>query len=92
MAQRTAEILTTACGMELMRVETADGKLLGHLFDLRCRWRAKEDAAPRLEELVLGPAGLLERIGLRRTKPSTVHWYRVESIRGNVIVVTANKR
>ena len=90
MAQRTAEILTTACGMELMRVETSDGKLLGHVFDLRCR--KEEGAAPRLEQLVLGPAGLLERIGLRRRAPGSVHWYRVESVRGNVIVVAANKR
>lgn len=92
MAQRTAEILTTACGMELMRVETADGKLLGHVFDLRCRWRADKGGAPRLEELVLGPTGLLERIGLRRAKPSSVHWHRVESMQGNVIVVATNRR
>jgi hypothetical protein len=92
MAEQAAEILTTACGMELMRVETADGKLLGHVFDLRCRWRAVEDDAPRLEEIIIGPRGWFERIGLRRTKPSSVHWYRVESMRGNVIVVAANRR
>jgi hypothetical protein len=92
MAQRAAEILTTACGMELMRVETADGRLLGHVFDLRCRWRAADDDAPLLEEVVFGRTGWLERIGLRRSKPSTVHWYLVESVRGNVIVVAASRR
>ena len=92
MAQRTPEILTTACGMELMRVETADGKLLGHVFDLRCRWRAQDDGAPRLEEILLGATGLLARLGLGRAKPGSVHWYRVESMHGNVIVVAPNRR
>jgi hypothetical protein len=91
MAQRAAEILTTACGMELMRVETADGRLLGHVFDLRCRWDA-DGEVPRVEEIVFGRSGWLERIGLRRSKPSTVHWYLVESVRGNVIVVAASRR
>jgi hypothetical protein len=92
MAQRTAEILTTACDMELMRVETADGRLLGHVFDLRCRWRSADDDTPILEEIVFGRTGLLERVGLRRSKPSTVHWYLVEAVRSNVIVVAASRR
>jgi len=91
MAQHAAEILTTACGLELMRVETADGRLLGHVFDLRCRGTVDGDP-PLLEEIVFGRSGWLERIGLRRSKPSTVHWYLVEAVRGNVIVVAASRR
>jgi hypothetical protein len=90
MAESSAEIVNTACGMELMRVETADGRALGYVFDLRCR--ASGDDAPVLEEIIFGKRGWLERVGLRRTKPHSVHWYLVEAVRGNVIVVSATKR
>jgi hypothetical protein len=90
MAQSSAEVVKTACGMELMRVETADGRSLGYVFDLRCRWSGAD--APVLEEIIFGKRGWLERIGLRHTKPHSVHWYLVEAVRGNVIVVAASKR
>jgi hypothetical protein len=90
MAERPAEILTTACGMELLRVETADGRFLGHVFDLRCRWN--DEGAPVLEEVLFGRRGWLERVGLMHGRPRSLHWHLVEGVRGNVIVVAASKR
>jgi sporulation protein YlmC with PRC-barrel domain len=92
MAESSAEILSTACALELMRVETSDGRVLGRVFDLRCRWQPGGGRVPVVEEIIFGKIGLLERVGLRHVKPRSVHWYLVESIRRNVIVVAASKR
>ena len=43
MAQAPARIMTGASALELMRVQTVDGKPLGHLFDLRCHPRPGEN-------------------------------------------------
>jgi len=92
MAESPAEILASACAMELLRVETADGRFLGRVYDLRCRWQPDEPDAPVVDQITFARTGLLERIGLRHVKPRSVHWYLVEAIRGNVIVVSADKR
>jgi hypothetical protein len=42
--------------------------------------------------VIFGKLGLLERVGLRRLTPRSVHWYLVEAVVGNVIVVAASKR
>jgi sporulation protein YlmC with PRC-barrel domain len=92
MADAPAEILISACRLDAMRVETSDGRFLGHVFDLRCRWQAGSKAAPVLDQIVYGRAGLLERVGLRRMKTHSVHWYLVEAIRDDAIIVAASKR
>jgi sporulation protein YlmC with PRC-barrel domain len=92
MAEPPAGIVASACAMELMRVETADGRYLGRVYDLRCRWDADRPDAPVVDEIAFARTGLLERVGLRHVKPRSVHWYLVEAIRGNVIVVSADKR
>jgi hypothetical protein len=90
MAEPHAEIVASACAMELMRVETADGRFLGRVYDLRCRW--EPDRPPVVDQITFARTGLLERVGLRHVKPRSVHWYLVEAIRGNVVVVSADKR
>jgi sporulation protein YlmC with PRC-barrel domain len=92
MAKSTADVLSTACAMARMRVETADGRRLGHVFDLRCRPADDGSATLVIDEIIYGEQGLLERLSLRRTTPRSVHWYLVEAIRGDVIVVAASKR
>jgi len=69
-----------------MRVETVDGKQLGQLFDLRCRWRPGQ-GPPVLIEIVCGRRGILERLRLRNAHPTTVPWTAVQSIEGRVITV-----
>jgi sporulation protein YlmC with PRC-barrel domain len=86
MAQAPAKVLNTASPLELMRVETVDGKQLGHLFDLRCQWRTGQ-SAPVLTEIVCGRRGLLEHLGLRDAHPTTVPWTAVQAIEGRVITV-----
>ena len=78
--------------MQLMRVETTDGRVLGRVFDLRCRWDPDTSGVPVVDQVIFGKPGLLERVGLGRMKPRSVHWYLVEAVVGNVIVVAASKR
>jgi sporulation protein YlmC with PRC-barrel domain len=69
-----------------MHVETVDGKPLGQLLDLRCQWRSGQ-GAPALIELVCSRRGLLERLGLRDARATTVPWTAVQAIEGELIVV-----
>jgi hypothetical protein len=92
MVESTARILNSACSMELLRVETADGRYLGHVFDLRCRWDNDSPGEPVIDQLIYGQSGWLERLGLRHLQPRSVHWYLVETVRPGVIVVAASKR
>ena len=92
MAEPSAKILASACAMELLRVQTADGRFLGHVFDLRCRWEAEGDGAQVIDQIVFGKRGFLESVGLQRVRARSVHWYLVEAIRGNVIFVASSKR
>jgi sporulation protein YlmC with PRC-barrel domain len=85
MAEADSRRLTTAFALELMRVRTADGSELGHVFDVRCH--AGAGKAPTVTAIVYGQRGLLERLGLRHAPPTFVSWDRVRSIEGRVIVV-----
>jgi len=87
MARSPAQVLSTACGLDLMRVETADGRFLGHLFDLECPWVAGADPALPVAHIVYGRAGLLERVGLRERRVDSLPWSAVIELRGKVIVV-----
>jgi sporulation protein YlmC with PRC-barrel domain len=88
MGKPTAKVIDTICSLDGMRIETADGLFLGHLFDLRCSW-SPGASAPALEEIIYSMRGLLERIGLRQAKPRSLPWSAVQSIQGRVIVVRA---
>jgi sporulation protein YlmC with PRC-barrel domain len=85
MAEANPGILTSACALELMHVRTADGRDLGRVFDLRCDVRA--GALPTVTAIVYGERGLLERLGLRRARPTSIPWTQVRRIEGRVIVV-----
>jgi len=85
MAEADSRRLTTAFALELMRVRTADGSELGHVFDVRCDIGAGK--VPTVSAIVYGERGLLERLGLRHARPTSVPWERVRSIEGRVIVV-----
>lgn len=85
MGEATSRRLTTACALELMRLRTADGKALGHVFDVRCDTRPGKP--PTVTAIVYGKRGLLEHLGLRHARPASLPWTRVRSIEGRVIVV-----
>jgi len=85
MAEADSRRLTTAFALELMRVRTADGCELGHVFDVRCH--AGAGKVPTVTAIVYGRRGLLERLGLRRARPTFVSWDRVRSIEDGVVVV-----
>ena len=91
MVRAAAEVLNTACSLALMRVETADGRFLGHVFDLRCHWAPGQTRAPHIEEIIYGRSGLLERVGMVERRPSSVPWSAVKEIRDHTIVVDESK-
>lgn len=85
MADEDSRRLTTACALESMTVQTVAGERLGRVFDLRCRRRDGEP--PVVEAIVYGRLGLLERMDLRKARPTSVPWSKVRSVEGRVIVV-----
>ena len=89
MAATAAQVLNTACAFERFRVETTDGRRLGRVFDLHCRWPQGRGGAPVVEAIVCGRLGLLERLGLVEHEPDAVPWSAVREIRAQVIVVDA---
>jgi sporulation protein YlmC with PRC-barrel domain len=90
MAEAHPRLLTSACAIELMRVQTVDGAPLGHVFDLRCK--NVPGHAPTVTAIVYGERGMLVRLGLRHARPSSVPWSRVRSIEDRVIVVDVAPR
>src|SRR5206468_1602210 len=86
MAGQAADVLNTACAIDLMRIESESGRLLGHVFDLRCRWTPGEPQSP-IDEIIFGRLGLLERIGLAERRPDGVRWSEVKALRDGVIIV-----
>lgn len=87
MAGAAADVLNTACEIDLLRLETESGRFLGHVFDLRCGWDPKQAAAPRIDEIIYGRRGLLLRLGLSRREPDSLPWSAVRGLRDGVIVV-----
>ena len=85
MAAAHPRILKSACALDGMEVRTASGERLGRLFDLRLRTDAGE--TPAVTAIVYGRRGLLERLGLRHAKPTSIPWARVRAIEDRAIVV-----
>jgi sporulation protein YlmC with PRC-barrel domain len=80
---------------QLMRVEREDGKLLGHVFDLRSRGLPEHGdtrEARVVGELVCGKRGLLARLGFSKAQATTVVWESVKEIRDGKIIVKAGDR
>lgn len=78
----------TLSELDAQRLVAEDGRRLGRLFDLGCRWQAGEAASP-IEVLVYGRIGLLERLGMVRERPPSVPWSAVRRIGPEAIVVVA---
>ena len=55
------------------RVVDADGKPLGHVFEVRCR----ANGECRVTELIYGSRGLLESVGLKEPDMKHVNWEQV---------------
>ena len=87
MADSLGEELKAAAGLQLARVITTDGRLLGHLFDLRCEWRPAS-AHVKVSHLIYGRRGLLERLGFRE-RFVAIPWEAVIEMREREIVVRA---
>jgi hypothetical protein len=68
-------------------VETESGKKFGACHDLRA---SLGPGRPKVEAIVVGRAGWLEHLGIRRPaarRPDAVPWEAVVRIEGNRIVV-----
>jgi len=89
MAAAHPGILKSACALDGMEVRTASGKRLGRVFDLRLHTDARQ--APAVTAIVYGSRGLLERLGLRHAKPTSIRWERVRAIEDRAIVVDDDK-
>ena len=78
-------VLKSACALDGMELRTTAGERLGHVFDLRLRTDGRE--APAVTAIVYGSRGLLERLGLRHARPTSIPWSRVRAIEDGAIVV-----
>lgn len=85
MAGTPAKELRVAAALQLARVVTDDGRLLGHVFDLRCEWHDNQPRA-RITHLIYGRRGLLERLGFRK-RYVTIPWKAVIEVREREILV-----
>jgi hypothetical protein len=79
----------TLCALDAQRMVAEDGRKLGRLFDLSCRWRPGDASSP-VEDLMYGRMGLLERVGLVQEKPPSVPWSAVRRVEQEAIVVSAD--
>lgn len=73
----------------LSRVVNEEGKLLGHVIDIRCEplpGKAKR-SEPAVTEVLFGLGGLLERLGLREVKTQRIAWKSVVKFDGTKITV-----
>ena len=91
MAGQAADVLNTACDLDLLRVRGSDGRFMGHVFDLRCDWRPGQDEPPVVDEIVFGRKGLAERLGLRHGDPQSAPWSAVQRIEGRTLIVDAGQ-
>ena len=78
----------TVCALDAQRLVAEDGRRLGRLFDLGCRWQPGDEHSA-IDELVYGRTGLLERVGLVHERPPSVPWSAVRRIEPRAIVVSS---
>ena len=75
---------------ELLEVVTEDGRKLGRVFDLRAHGRptarGRQESA-RIDGIVYGPLGLLERLGIRSAKGRVLPWKQVVAVEEKRLVV-----
>lgn len=88
MAKQDPGRVGSLAALQLVRLESEDGTRLGHVFDLRTEYDpARPDRPPVVTEILYGTIGLLERLGVRRTRPRTIPWKSVIAIHPHAIVV-----
>ena len=85
MALAPSNVLKSACGLQLMRVTTRRGDVIGRVFDLRCR-RSADGSCFEVLSIVYGKRGLLERLGIR-ARVDTIPWSDVVDITDDAVVV-----
>ena len=77
----------------LTEIETANGKRLGRLFDIRCAGEPEHGLANEdrpITELVYGTTGLWEVLGLKKVEVKSIPWAAVKSIEPGKIVVESD--
>jgi sporulation protein YlmC with PRC-barrel domain len=76
--------------LEGIRVVTEDGSRLGRIFEIRSPGKAESEptySERRIDCLLCGRRGLLERLGWREPDAHTVRWNAVIAIRDRDILV-----
>jgi len=80
--------------LEDMRVVAKDGELLGRVFELRSPGRAETEPTyreRRVDHLVCGRLGLLERLGWREPAALAIPWSHVTAIEGRTLRVQGTR-
>jgi sporulation protein YlmC with PRC-barrel domain len=81
--------MTRLSQLDGLRVYGEDGKALGRVWDLRTESRAAaaEGAHRDLAALVVGRAGLLERMGIKRPGPDRIPCDRIVELGPERVIV-----
>ena len=87
MDAQTSGCLSSAVHLQLMRVQTAQGRYLGRVFDLRTRWTPGSSEPLVVQALLVGRAGWMQRVGLRPWRLHELPWSAVRASRNGVLVV-----
>lgn len=83
-------VLKKVSEFQFLRVESEDGKFLGHVFDLRSSGEPEHGLTREkrvVTELVYGKMGLLARLGLDEADATTLPWESVKEISEGKIIV-----
>ena len=81
--------------LELLEVVTEDGRRLGRIFDLRAHGRptsARRATAARVDQLIYGTLGLLERLGIRGAQGCALPWSDVVRIDASTVTVKSTAK
>jgi sporulation protein YlmC with PRC-barrel domain len=85
MALALSNVLKSACSLQLKRVVTRRGAVIGRVFDLQCR-RHADGSGFEILALVYGKRGVLERLGVR-ARYDTIPWGNVVEITDDAVVI-----
>jgi hypothetical protein len=83
--------MKTITQLELMKVVTEDGEMLGHVFDLRSPGRTESRKARKerpIGEILYGRRGLLEMLGFVEAKLDRIPWDAVVGMNEQEIIVS----
>jgi sporulation protein YlmC with PRC-barrel domain len=83
----TARDLSSAVSLQRLRVRTTRGQRVGRVFDVRTTWTPGDPDPLRVEQVLVGRSGWMERVGLRPRHLDTVSWTDVVHCADCVLVV-----